>query len=186
MLSYDGSAIEEIIRLCENDLAQSTKIKNGIDYSVKEKTDKEKEAASFLFNLNIDLNKIISVLDQLKLNKNSIQNKLNNAIMRIEELEAQVQSKDSDIFSLQKMLKEYETKVVNMDKVNNKNQNYIDELLLKLKISNEGGINNQNNLNNPNFNNEFNNLDPIEIRGRPFNNQLNFPPYFPFNKIRLY
>ncbi|MCQ2819061.1 MAG: hypothetical protein MJ252_17500 [archaeon] len=135
MYSPDSSAIEDIISICEKDLAESTKIKNGIDYSVDCTSEKTKAAASFLFNLNLDLNKIISVLDKLKLNKNSVQYKLENASLRIEELEAKLKEKESDVFNLERVIRDQELKISNLDKINQKNMSYIEELLAKQKIS---------------------------------------------------
>ena len=132
-------AIDEITLLIERNQSKCATLKHKLTTMLTSSHENEtfKITNQFLFDLSFDLRTVLTMLDRLKVQNNHINAELRSADATIAELNAKVASTQSNAYALDCALNEATRRNTQLNAVNQSNQNYIEELLLKLRFIRE-------------------------------------------------
>ena len=129
-------SIDEIALLVERNQSKCSTLKHKLTTMLTYENETFKLTNQFLFDLSFDLRTILTVLDRLKVQNGHLGAELRSAEATLAELDAKLAKAQSNSYALDSALKEATRRNSQLTAVNQSNQNYIEELLLKLKLNN--------------------------------------------------
>ena len=129
------SSLDEIISIIERNQSKCSNLKQNISLSLSYENELARITTQFLYDLSYDLRTILAALDRSRTTTMSLSNQLQSAERTIEEKNFKIKQLEATIVDLQSAL--YETNRENNELTvgNHNNQNYIEELLMKMKLN---------------------------------------------------
>ena len=129
------SSLDEIISIIERNQSKCSNLKQNISLSLSYENELARITTQFLYDLSYDLRTILAALDRSRTTNMSLSNQLQSAERTIEEKNFKIKQLEATIVDLQSALYETNRKNNELTVVNHNNQNYIEELLMKMKLN---------------------------------------------------
>ena len=129
------SSLDEIISIIERNQSKCSNLKQNISLSLSYENELARITTQFLYDLSYDLRTILAALDRSRTTNMSLSNQLQSAERTIEEKNFKIKQLEATIADLQSALYETNRKNNELTVVNHNNQNYIEELLMKMKLN---------------------------------------------------
>ena len=129
------SSLDEIISIIERNQSKCSNLKQNISLSLSYENELARITTQFLYDLSYDLRTILAALDRSRTTNISLSNQLMSAERTIEEKNFKIKQLETNIVDLQSALYETNRKNNELTVVNHNNQNYIEELLMKMKLN---------------------------------------------------
>ena len=129
------SSLDEIISIIERNQSKCSNLKQNISLSLSYENELARITTQFLYDLSYDLRTILAALDRSRTTNISLSNQLMSAERTIEEKNFKIKQLEANIVDLQSALYETNRKNNELTVVNHNNQNYIEELLMKMKLN---------------------------------------------------
>lgn len=129
------SSLDEIISIIERNQSKCSNLKQNISLSLSYENELARITTQFLYDLSYDLRTILAALDRSRSTNMSLSNQLQTAERTIEEKKFKIKQLEATIVDLQSALYETNRKNNELTVVNQNNQNYIEELLMKMKLN---------------------------------------------------
>lgn len=131
------SSLDEIISIIERNQSKCSNLKQNISLSLNYENELSRLTTQFLYDLSYDLRTILAALDRSRTTNISLNNQLQCSERKIAELNMKCQNYQRQIFELESALCELNRKITELTSVNQNNQNYIEELLIKLRLNSD-------------------------------------------------
>ena len=128
--------IDEIIFIIEQNQSKCSTLKHTISVKYAYENELTKITNQFIYELIFDLRNVLTMLDQLKANNIQLNNKLHLTENELTESNAKFKTIQDKLYTLESALNEADRRNKQLTAINQSNQNYIEELLLKLKLNN--------------------------------------------------
>ena len=126
-------SIDEIIIISERNQSKCNSLKNVFSSNRYIQKDLSTIISQFIYDLSFDLRKIIEALNRLKIYNNNLLSKIQSSEKLISEHNLKVSKLQNDIHTFETTLNEINKQNAYLEKINKSHQNYIDDLLFKLK-----------------------------------------------------
>lgn len=131
------SSLDEIISIIERNQSKCSNLKQNISLSLNYENELSRLTTQFLYDLSYDLRTILAALDRSRVTNVNLNNQLQSSERKIAELSMKCQNYQRQIFELESALCELNRKITELTSVNQNNQNYIEELLIKLRLNSD-------------------------------------------------
>ena len=130
---FPQESIDEIIIIAERNQSKCNSLKNIFSSNCYIQKDLSAIISQFMCDLSFDLRKVIEVLNRFKIYNNNLLSKLQSSEMLISEYNSKILHLQNDIHTFETKLNEINLQNTYLEKINKSHQNYIDDLLFKLK-----------------------------------------------------
>ena len=128
--------IDEIIFIIEQNQSKCSTLKHTISVKYAYENELAKITNQFIYELIFDLRNVLTMLDKLKANNIQLNNKLHLTENELIESNVKLKTTQDKLYTLESALNEADRRNKQLTAINQSNQNYIEELLLKLKLNN--------------------------------------------------
>ena len=128
--------IDEIIFIIEQNQSKCSTLKHAISVKYVYENELAKITNQFIYELIFDLRNVLTMLDQLRANNIQLNNKLHLTENELIESNAKLKTTQDKLYTLESALNEADRRNKQLTAINQSNQNYIEELLLKFKLNN--------------------------------------------------
>ena len=135
-LTSPPNPIDDIIFIIEQNQSKCSALKHTISVKYAYENELSKITNQFIYELIFDLRNVLTMLDRLKAQNVQLNNKIHFTENELTELNAKCKTTQDKLYILESALNEADRRNKQLTAINQSNQNYIEELLLKLKLNN--------------------------------------------------
>lgn len=130
---FPQESINEIIIIAERNQSKCNSFKNIFSSNCYIQKDLSVIIYQFMCDMSFDLRKVIEVLNRFKIYNNNLLSNLQSSEMLISEYNSKILQLQNDVNTLETKLNKINMQNAYLEKINKSHQNYIDDLIFKLK-----------------------------------------------------
>ena len=131
------SSIDEISQIIERNSTKTINLRQELSSKYPYESGFLRLTTQFLNDLSFDFKTILQALDRFKSSNINLSNNLQDNLNKNNELNMKIQNLNNQIFSLETSLLNANHQIQDLSLLNKNNENYIEQLINKLKISKE-------------------------------------------------